>query len=449
MTSDATDNKKILLLGAGLVTRPLVNYLLDIPRFELTIATRTTTKAFALIGDNPRGTAVHFDIEKKPEDLDIHVRKHDLVISLLPAMHHPTVAEACIRHGKLMVTTSYVSPAMKELDGPARDAGVFILNEVGLDPGIDHMSAMKIIHDVEKSGGKVTGFRSYCGGLPAPEANTNPYGYKFSWSPRGVVLAARADARYLEDGKIIEVPGENLFDHFHILKVEGLDDPFEAYPNRDSIPYIDLYGLKDVKTMFRGTLRNLGHCVTWKKLADIGLFDIDVMDGLGGMTYRDFMAKLAGVPNDDELERNLTQKLDLPDDPPVLEKWKWLGLLDEKPLPSAESSPLDVLVAIFLEKLQYEPGERDMVVLHHDFRAEYPDRKDKITSTLIDFGIPNGDTSMARTVGLPAAVAVKLILQGRINMTGVHIPVVPEIYEPILEELEELGIKFEERTEPE
>jgi len=443
--SNATE-KRILLLGAGLVTRPLVEYLLDIPRFTLTVASRTLSKAHALVGDNPRGKVVQFDIEKHPDDLGKLVKDHDLVISLLPAMHHPTVARECISLGKLMVTTSYVSPAMKELDSAAREKSLLILNEIGLDPGIDHMSAMKIIHDVENAGGKVTGFRSYCGGLPAPEANTNPWGYKFSWSPRGVVLAARNDARYLENGEIVEIPGEDLFDHFHIVKLQELDDPFEAYANRDSVPYIELYGLKDAKTMYRGTFRNIGHCVTWKKLADIGLFDLEVLQDLGGMTYRGFVARLAGLPNDDNLESALTDKLNLPDDPPVVEKWKWLGLLDETPLPETESSPLDILVAAFLEKLQYEPGERDMVVLHHEFVAEYPDRKDKITSTLVDFGIPNGDTSMARTVGLPAAVAVKLILQGEIDLTGVHIPVVPEIYEPVLSELEDLGIKFTERT---
>lgn len=446
MAPETTETKRILLLGAGLVTRPLVKYILDIPEFMLTIATRTATKAYALIGDHPRGMAEQFDIEKTPDDLDSLVRQHDLTISLLPAMHHPKVAETCVRHGKQMVTTSYVSPAMRELDGPAREKGILILNEIGLDPGIDHMSAMKIIHGVENSGGRVTSFRSYCGGLPAPEANTNPWGYKFSWSPRGVVLAARNDAKYLENGEVVEIPGEELFDHFHILEVEGLDEPFEAYPNRDSLGYIDLYGLKDAKTMYRGTLRNIGHCATWKKLAEIGLFDIEVMKDLGGMTYRDFIAKLADLPNDDDLEKNLAEKYDFPEHPPVMEKWKWLGLLDEKPLPSAESSPLDLLVHVFLEKLQFEPGERDMVVLHHEFIGDYEDRQDRITSTLIDFGIPNSDTAMARTVGLPAAVAVKLILKGEIKMSGVHIPVVPEIYEPVLSELEELGIKFTEKT---
>jgi saccharopine dehydrogenase-like NADP-dependent oxidoreductase len=445
MTSN--NDKQILLLGAGLVTRPLVNYLLDVTGFSLTIATRTLAKAHALIGDRPNGLAVQFDIEENPDGLDELVAKHDLAISLLPAMHHTTVAKAAIRHGKLMVTTSYVSDEMKELDQAAKDAGIIILNEIGVDPGIDHMSAMRVIHDVEARGGKITSFRSYCGGLPAPEAKTTPWGYKFSWSPRGVVLAAKNSAKYLEDGKIVEIPGENLFDYFHHVKLEELEDGFEAYANRDSMPYQDVYGLTDVRTMYRGTFRNLGHCVTWKKLSEAGLFDIEVLSGLDDMTYRDLMAKLGGFPNDGNLETAISEKFNIPTDPPVIGKWTWLGLFDnEKPLPAAEMSPLDILVGIFLEKLQYEPGERDMIAMHHKFEAEFPDRTEKITSTLVDFGSPYGDTSMARTVGLPAAVATRMILHGEIKLTGVHIPVLPEIYNPILDELEGLGIKFTERT---
>lgn len=446
MTPDG-DRKSILLLGAGLVTRPLVNYLLDIPEFTLTIATRTASKAFALLGSRKNGLAEPFDIEKNPHMLDDMVKRHDLVISLLPAMHHPTVAKAAIKNKKQMLTTSYVSPEMQALDQEAKDAGIIIMNEIGLDPGIDHMSAMRVIDGVEANGGKVVSFRSYCGGLPAPEANTNMWGYKFSWSPRGVVLAARNAAKYLEDGKVVEIDGDDLFDHFHYVKLDELEDGFEAYANRDSMPYIDIYGLKDAHTLYRGTFRNLGHCVTWKKLADLGLFELDVMSGLDGMSYRGFMAKLAGVPNDENLEQAIVEKLNIPSDPPVIEKWTWLGLFDDnKLLPDSELSPLDALVEIFLEKLQYEPGERDMVALHHIFEAEYPDRKEKITSTLVDFGIPNGDTSMARTVGLPAAVATRMILQGQINMTGVQVPVIPEIYNPVLNELETLGIKCTERV---
>lgn len=447
MVSNSGDSRRILLLGAGLVTRPLVEYLLNVPKYHLTVATKTPSKAYALIGDHPRGMAIPFNLEEHPERLADLVRDHDLVISLLPPMYHPVIAEACIKGQRDLVTTSYVSPKMRELDKPAQDAGVLILNEIGLDPGIDHMSAMRIINNVRKSGGRVAAFRSYCGGLPAPEANTNPFGYKFSWSPRGVVLAARNAARYKENGKIIDIPGEELFDHYHILKLEELESPFEAYPNRDSTIYIDLYGLGDIDTMYRGTLRNIGHCVTWKKLAEIGYFSIDVLFDLHGLSYRDLTARLAGLPNDEKLEQALVEKFNLPKEPDVLGKWKWLGLLDgSKRLVTDEGSPLDYLVSVFLEKLQYERGERDMVVLHHKFEAEYPDRKEEITSTLVDFGIPNGDTAMARTVSLPAAVAVKMILEGRIDLKGVQIPVMPEVYEPVLDELETLGIKCVERV---
>ena len=446
MANNTGKAKKILLLGAGLVAKPLTRYLLEEPDYHLTVATRTLEKAYELIGENPKGRAIPLDVTSEPEKLSEAVAEHDIVISLVPPAHHVLAAKECVKHGKPLVTTSYVSPQMRELDKEAKEKGVLLLNEIGLDPGIDHMSAMRIIDEVKNGGGKVVSFRSYCGGLPAPEANTNPFGYKFSWSPRGVVLAARNSAKYLEDGKIVEIPGEELFDHYHILKLEELEAPFEAYPNRDSTIYIELYGLKDVRTMYRGTLRNLGHCITWKKLVELGYLNIEVMKDVKGMSYRELTARLAGLPNDSGLEKALVEKYKLPSEPDILGKWMWLGLLDgKKQLPQDEGSPLDFLVAIFLEKLQYEPGERDMVVLHHEFLAEYPTKKERITSTLVDFGIPHGDTSMSRTVGFPAAVATKLILEGKIKSTGVQIPVLPEIYNPVLDELETLGIKCVER----
>ena len=343
-----------------------------------------------------------------------------------------------------MVTTSYVSEAMRALDSEAKDAGIIILNEIGLDPGIDHMEAMRIIDGVHGSSGRVASFRSYCGGLPAPEANTNPFGYKFSWSPRGVVLAAKNSARYLEGGQEISIPGEELFDHYWTVEIEGLGE-FEAYPNRDSIPYIETYGIPETETMYRGTLRNPGWCATWKALVRLGLLDEEERD-LRGPTWAGFMRELIGDGSED-LKRDLAAHLELAEDAEVLKRFEWLGLLSDEPLPLERGSALDLLAAKLLEKLQYEEGERDMIVLQHEFVASYPNRKEKITSTLIDFGVPGGDTSMGRTLGLPAAIGTKLILQGEIGLQGVQTPVVPEIYRPVLAELEEQGIEFQERRE--
>jgi len=435
---------RILVLGAGLVARPLVQYLLDQPDFQVTVASRTVEKARALIGDRPNGHALAFDIEREPERLDDLVAQADLAVSMLPYIHHLQVAHACLRHRRHLVTTSYVKDEMRALDGAARQAGVLFLNEIGLDPGIDHMSAMRIIDRVHADGGQVVSFRSYCGGLPAPEANTNPFGYKFSWSPRGVLLAGRNDARYLEDGQLVEVPNRRLFATRHTVPVEGVGD-LEAYPNRDSLPYVHLYGIPEARTMYRGTLRYPGWCETWQKFVELGLLDLTEREDLTGMTYRQLLAHLIGRPETSDLRRDLAVHLDLPEDSPILDRFEWLGLLSDYPLPP-ERTILDVLAVHMQEKLQYAPGERDMVVLLHDFVAEYSDRRERIRSWLVDFGIPHGDTAMARTVGLPAAIAIRLILQGGIRLTGVHIPVLPEIYGPVLAELKERGIRVQETT---
>jgi saccharopine dehydrogenase (NADP+, L-glutamate forming) len=435
---------RILVLGAGLVARPLVQYLLDQPDFQVTVASRTVEKARALIGDRPNGRALAFDIEREPERLDDLVAQADLAVSMLPYIHHLQVAHACLRHRRHLVTTSYVKDEMRALDSAARQAGVLFLNEIGLDPGIDHMSAMRIIDRVHADGGRVVSFRSYCGGLPAPEANTNPFGYKFSWSPRGVLLAGRNDARYLEDGQVVEIPNRRLFATRHTVPVEGVGD-LEAYPNRDSLPYIQLYGIPEARTMYRGTLRYPGWCETWQKFVELGLLDLTEREDLAGMTYRQLLAHLIGRPETSDLRRDLAVHLNIPVDSPILDRFEWLGLFRDDPLPP-ERTILDVLAVRMQEKLQYAPGERDMVVLLHDFVAEYPDRRERIRSWLVDFGIPHGDTAMARTVGLPAAIATRLILQGVIRLTGVHIPVLPEIYRPVLAELEERGIRVQETT---
>ena len=435
---------RILVLGAGLVARPLVQYLLGQPDFQVTVASRTVEKARALIGDRPNGQALAFDIEREPERLDDLVAQADLAVSMLPYIHHLQVAHACLRHRRHLVTTSYVKDEMRALDSAARQAGVLFLNEIGLDPGIDHMSAMRIIDRVHADGGRVVSFRSYCGGLPAPEANTNPFGYKFSWSPRGVLLAGRNDARYLEDGQVVEIPNRRLFATRHTVPVEGVGD-LEAYPNRDSLPYIQLYGIPETRTMYRGTLRYPGWCETWQKFVELGLLDLTEREDLAGMTYRQLLAHLIGRPETSDLRRDLAVHLNIPVDSPILDRFEWLGLFRDDPLP-LERTILDVLAVRMQEKLQYAPGERDMVVLLHDFVAEYPDRRERIRSWLVDFGIPHGDTAMARTVGLPAAIATRLILQGVIRLTGVHIPVLPEIYRPVLAELEERGIRVQETT---
>ena len=440
--------KKVLVLGAGLVSRPLVRYLLDQPDFSVTVASRTVSKAEALIAGHPDGTALPLlaDDTAKLEQL---VSRHDLAISLLPAPLHPVVANTCIKHKKHMVTTSYVSPEMNKLDRPARDAGVICLNEIGVDPGIDHMSAMRVIHDVQKRGGKVVSFKSYCGGLPAPEANDNPWGYKFSWSPRAVCTAGKNSACFREGGRQVDIPGPELFTQVEQARVDGVGE-LEAYPNRDSLGYIDVYGLADIDTMFRGTFRYPGWCRCLKKVVDLGMLEETPVTYPAGTTFAQWTAGLIKSDATDNVRAQVAKCIGLDASDNVLDRFEWLGLFSNDPLPitGKQTTPLDILAARMDQKMPYQPGERDMIVLLHKFVARFPDgRQERISSTLIDFGQPGGDSSMARTVSLPAAVAAKLILTGRITDTGVHVPVKPAIYNPVLDELATMDIRCIEKTE--
>ncbi|MGD8243735.1 MAG: saccharopine dehydrogenase C-terminal domain-containing protein [Anaerolineae bacterium] len=433
--------KKALVLGAGLVAGPLVNYLLD-HGHGVTVASRTLGKAKALVGDHQRGEAVQFEVSEDTTMLDDLVSQASIVVSLLPYTYHVKVAKACIEHQRSLVTTSYVSDEMQALDSAARQAGVILLNEIGLDPGIDHMSAMRVIDRVHAAGGQVRAFKSFCGGLPAPEANDNPLGYKFSWSPRGVVLAGRNDGCYLEHGCTVEVPNERLFATHYVTWVEGLGD-FEAYPNRDSLPYIERYGIPEADTIYRGTLRNLGWCDAMQKLNELGYFSLQERDDLLDRTFRQVTAELIGSEDTPRLRADLATTLNTAPNSGLMLTLQWLGLLDDEPVP-ARTTLLDVLADRMLEKMPYGQDERDMIILVHEFQATYPGREEAIRSTLVDFGVPGGDTAMARTVGLPAGVGARMILEGEIDLPGVHIPVAPQIYAPVLKELEDLRIAFEE-----
>jgi saccharopine dehydrogenase (NADP+, L-glutamate forming) len=409
----------------------------------LKVGDQDLEKSQRIVGAHPRGEALRLDLRDEAS-LRKEIRESDIVVSLVPYTYHPFIAKLCIQLGKNMVTTSYAGEPMRSLDEEAKKSGIIILNEVGLDPGIDHMEAARVIHEVKSKGGKILGFISYCGGLPAQDANTNPFGYKFSWSPRGVLLAGKNAARYLKDGREVFVPPEELLGDYAMISIEGLGE-FEGYPNRDSLPYIELYGIPETQTMLRGTLRYPGWCKTLKKISELGLLDQAEKD-LAGLTYLGFMKIQLGNAPEKDIKKALAVRLNIGQDSDIINRLEWLGLLSEDPIPLDKGSPLDVLEIRMLAKLRYQPGERDMIVLRHDFLATGPGpKKQKIVSTLVDYGIPEGDSSMARTVGLPAAIGTRLILEGRIQAKGVLIPVLPEIYEPILDELREHGIVFRQK----
>jgi saccharopine dehydrogenase-like NADP-dependent oxidoreductase len=437
--------REILVLGAGLVARPLVMYLLEVEGFGVTVASRTVSKAQRLIGEMANGRAIAIDVTDDAA-VGALIADADLAVSLLPYAYHPMVARHCVAHGIPMVTTSYVKPEMEALDAAARSAGVLLLNEIGVDPGIDHMSAMAVIDQVKTDGGRIVSFTSNTGGLPAPESNDNPLGYKFSWAPRGVLLAGRNDARYLKDGERIDVPGPELFTHHWPAEVSGFG-MLEVYPNRDSIPYIQRYGIDGVKSMFRGTLRYPGWCDTLKAIVDLGLLDDRPEPGVAGRPYRALIEDRVASSDGRSLPEATAAHLGLAGGSKVISDLRWLGLFSEEPVPEGITSRLDALGHRMLEQMQYGPGERDMLVMQHEFVAEFADRRERITSTMIDYGVPGGDTSMSRTVGLPAAIAARKAVQGEIDLTGVQVPVLPEIYRPILAELADLGIRFTETRE--
>jgi saccharopine dehydrogenase (NADP+, L-glutamate forming)/spermidine synthase len=434
--------KNVLCLGAGLVARPYAQYLCN-KGFHVMVASRTKKKAVSLVEGCESAEAIEFNIKTDDKQLEELIQKADLACSLLPYTYHTKAAEVAIKHKTPFCTTSYISEEMKSLDEKARKAGILLLNECGVDPGIDHMSAMKIIDEVHDNNGKIVSFTSFTGGLPAPDANNNPFGYKLSWSPRGVLLAGRNDAHFLRDGKEVRIPGPELFDNYKIMKVPGMGE-FEGYPNRDSMSFIDYYNIQETKTMLRGTFRNTGWCKTLKTIADLGLLEIEERS-FNGMTYADLMKEIV-QDNANNIIDSVAKHINLESDDPVIKRLEWLGLFNNNPIPDGINTRLDSLCYLFEEKLQYSPGERDMIVMHHEFIVDYPDRQSMITSTKIDYGIPNGDSSMSRTVALPVAIASRMILEGEITLTGVHRPTMPELYNPILRELEQLGISLEERT---
>jgi saccharopine dehydrogenase (NADP+, L-glutamate forming) len=436
--------QKVLVLGAGLVARPLVRYLLE-KGYEVTCASRTVAKAEALLAGHPHGKAHALDLGDETA-LAAFIAATDLAISLVPPPLHPVVARCCLAADRPMVTTSYVSPEMAALDEQARRKGLVIINEIGVDPGIDHMSAMRIIDDVKHRGGTITAFRSYCGGLPAPQHNDNPFGYKFSWAPRGVLMASRNGAQYLQDGRQVTVEPARLFRDMHVLQVPGFGD-FEAYPNRDSISYQDVYGLQGIATLFRGTLRNMGWCDCIYNYRRLGLLELDEIT-VAGRTYAQLMRDHLGAEEGDDLRVAFARKAGLPED--SLPAWNlhWLGMFSDRPVGGERTTMLDAMGDLMFEKLAFKPGELDLIVLFHDFQAAFPDgRRERITSQLIDFGQPGGDSAMSRTVSLPAAIAAHMLLRGAIAEAGVLRPVLPGIYDPVLDELATLGIACREQTE--
>ncbi|EEH40717.1 saccharopine dehydrogenase [Paracoccidioides lutzii Pb01] len=444
------EGRKVLLLGSGFVTKPTVEVLSN-AGVEVTVACRTLESAKKLSEGIKNTKAISLDVTNNAA-LDAELSKVDLVVSLIPYTHHATVIKGAIRTKKNVVTTSYVSPAMMELEKEAKEAGITVMNEIGLDPGIDHLYAVKTISEVHAAGGKITSFLSYCGGLPAPECSDNPLGYKFSWSSRGVLLALRNDAKFYKDSKMVSVSGSELM---------GTAKPyyiypgfaFVAYPNRDSTVYKERYNIPEAQTVIRGTLRYQGFPEMIRTLVDMGFLRDEAKDFLNSpIPWKEATQKILAATSSSErdLEWAISSRTKFPTTEEkyrILAGLRWIGIFsDEKIIP--RGNPLDTLCATLEAKMQYGPGERDMVMLQHKFEIENKDgSKETRTSTLCDYGDPNGYSSMARLVGIPCGVAVKQVLDGTISEKGILAPMSMDICAPLIKALkEEYNIEMIERT---
>ncbi len=435
--------KKVLILGAGLVAKPMVEYLLE-KGFRLLIASPMQERADEMIKGNPLGSSLDWSMAQ-PDVLDKLVSENDLAVSLLPYKYHTDVAKVCLKYGKPLVTTSYVQPEMKVLDQAARNAGVLFLNEMGLDPGIDHMTAMKIIDYIHLRGGKVEEFYSLCGALPASGAVDNPMKYKFTWSPKGVILASRNSALYLKNGKETYIDAVNLFKDRFTYTFPGIGE-LEVYPNRDSISYMNIYDIREASTMYRGTLRYKGWCETLDAMKKISMLD-DTTSDYGKMSYADFIAERAGVEKTG-LKKNLALKLGISETSTGIESLDYLGFFSDESLPYRKTTPFEITSDRMIERMMLDENEKDIVLLQHVIKASYPNgTKEVIRSSMVDYGSPSSNTAIARTVSLPAAIAARLILENKIMLNGVYRPVVSHIYIPVLNELKSLGIAMNEEYE--
>jgi saccharopine dehydrogenase-like NADP-dependent oxidoreductase len=439
--------RTILMFGAGKSAYVLVNYLLQnaaAEQWRLIIADKFPDQVSQLF-QHEHLEVVAFSIEDAP-GRDALIEKADLVISMLPAFMHMQIAEACLTLGKNLITPSYISPEMKQLDEKAKAAGLVFLNEMGLDPGIDHMSAMRIIDKLKKNRYAITAFESFCGGLIAPESDTNPWHYKFTWNPRNVILAGQGGAvKFLHNGKYKYIPYHKLFDRTELINIDGYGE-FEGIANRDSLKYIDAYGLNGIKTMYRGTLRRPPFSKAWHMLVQLGATDDSyVMEDSENMTYRDFINSFLKYRVGDSVELKLAYYLHKDVDSDAMKLLEWAGFFKKEKIGLKNATPAQILQHRFEQKWKMEPGDKDMTVMWHLFNYEQGDKLIRLESSMVVIGDDNLNTAMAKTVGLPIAIAAKLILNNQIKSKGVLMPLLPEIYQPILDELESYGIAFQEK----
>lgn len=445
-------SRKILVVGAGKSTSYLLDYFLDKSVSEslhLTIGDLNPESIPTKITSHPNCTVLVLDVFKD-EERAAAVKNADIVVSMLPARFHMKVAEDCIKFKKHLVTASYVSPEIMGLDKAAKENGLVFMNEIGLDPGIDHMSAMQVIDRIRDKGGKILLFESFTGGLVAPESDTNLWNYKFTWNPRNVVLAGQGGtAKFIQEGTSKFIPYHKLFRRTEFFEIEGYGR-FEGYANRDSLNYKEAYGLQNALTIYRGTMRRVGFSKAWNMFVQLGMTDDSyTVEDSENMTYRQFVNLFLPYSPTDSVELKLRHYLKIDQDDIMWDKLTELNLFDtEKRVRLKDASPAQILQKILEDSWTLAPEDKDMIVMYHKFGYEINGKKEQIDSNMVVLGEDRTYTAMAKTVGLPVAIATLLILNKKITQPGVQIPISKDIYTPILKEMENYGISFKEHHVP-
>lgn len=437
--------KNILVIGAGRSSSSLIKYFLDRAQennWFVIVGDIDETLAQQKVNKHTNAKAIRFD-SNDIQARQKYIASADIVVSMLPAAMHFEVAKDCLLLKKNLITASYVSPEMAALHEQVKKNGLLFMNEMGLDPGLDHMSAMQIIDEIKENGGEIVSFKSYCGGLVAPQSNNNPWGYKFSWNPRNVILAGQATARYLENGKLRFLNYHNLFKSAEIIKVDGYGQ-FDAYANRDSLSYIKPYGIESAQTVVRGTLRQKNYCNAWNVLVQMGLTDDSfVIENANKLSYKEFTTSFIKHTT---LKDYIIKELKYTKANEVLKMIDWLDLMSTKKIPLKNATPAQILQDLLEKKWLLKKNDLDMIVMQHEFVYKQKRAIKHLHSSLVQIGHNQQYTAMANTVGLPLAIGAKLILQGKIKLKGVHIPIHKEIYTPILAELkQDFGISFKEK----
>jgi saccharopine dehydrogenase (NAD+, L-glutamate forming) len=444
--------RNILIIGAGRSAASLIRYLLDKSKAEdlfITIGDISVQNAKKFTADHPNGQGVLLDVFNEPQRREA-IQNCDIVISMLPARYHIEVAKDCVEFGKHLVTASYVSDQMQLLDKYAKAKGLVFMNEIGLDPGIDHMSAMHVIDRIRDKGGKMLLFESFTGGLIAPESDNNLWNYKFTWNPRNVVLAGQGGtAEFLQEGKYKYIPYHRLFRRTEFIEIENYGK-FEVYANRNSLKYQSIYGLDDILTLYRGTIRRVGFSRAWNMFVQLGMTDDSyVIPNSENLSYAEFINLFLPYSPTDSIGLKLRHNLKMDQDDLMWEKLMYLDILNyEKKIGLVNATPAQALQKILMDKWTLEKDDKDMIVMYHKFGYELDGKKYQIDSNMVSIGEDQVYTSMAKTVGLPVAIAAIKILNEEITTPGVQLPITKEVYKPILKELETFGIGFNETKTP-